>query len=253
MINKLFVFKNKTVLVTGASKGIGFEISKYFGDLGAQVIMVSRNIADLKEAASEINSNIITFSTDLSSLNGINELADFITENFNSVDVLINNVGTNIRNETENANEEEFEFLINTNLRSGYHLSRKILPLLKKSEQGNVIFISSVAGLTHLRTGAIYAMTKSAINQLVKNLAVEWAKYNIRVNSVAPWYIETPLAKQVLTDEKYKAEVLSRTPMNRIGKPQEVATVVAFLASAGAGYITGQTIPVDGGFSIYGF
>lgn len=147
----------------------------------------------------------------------------------------------------------EFEELINTNLRSGYELTRKIYPSLKKSDQGNVIFMSSVAGLAHLRTGAIYAMSKAAMNQLTKNLAAEWAKDGIRVNAIAPWYIATPLAKQVLQDEDYKKEVLERTPMKRIGEPEEVASVVAFLCSKGAGYITGQTIAVDGGFSIFGF
>jgi len=248
-----FNYKGKTAIVTGASKGIGFEISKQLSNAGAKVIMLARNIDDLRQAEKEIAGDTEIFSADLSELPDIKRFVKYITENHSSIDFLISNVGTNIRNKTEDANEDEFEFLFNTNLRSTYHLARLLLPTLKKSANANIVFMSSVAGHTHLRTGALYAMTKAAINQLTKNLAVEWAEYNIRVNSIAPWYIATPLAKQVLSNKNYKNEVLSRTPANRIGKPEEVASTALFLCSTGAGYITGQTISVDGGFSVFGF
>ncbi len=248
-------FKNlkKIAIVTGASKGIGLAICKKLVSESIDIIMIAREIENLKIANEEIGGNNFLISADLSLQEDIKKVVKIISEKYNKIDILVNNIGTNIRKETEFADDDDFNKIINTNLASGYHLSKQILPLLKKSEQGNIVFLSSVAGLTHLRTGAIYAMTKAAINQLTKNLAVEWAKYNIRVNAVAPWYIETPLAKQVLKDEKYFNEVLSRTPLNRIGKPEEVASTVSFLCSNGAGYITGQTIAVDGGFSVFGF
>ena len=138
---------------------------------------------------------------------------------------------------------------------SAFDLTKLIYPYLKKEgdEFSSVINVSSTAGLTHLRTGSLYGMSKAAMNQLTRNLAVEWAADNIRVNAVAPWYIDTPLANQVLKDPDYKEEVLSRTPAGRIGKAEEVAATIAFLTMPAAGYITGQTIPVDGGFSVYGF
>lgn len=247
------LFDNKLVLITGASKGIGYHVSKIFAENGAKVIMVARDEEHLNDAALTIDGETIIFSADVSKRKDLDAIARFILKEFGKLDVLVNNAGTNIRNAVKDVKDGEFEELINTNLRSGYELTRKLYPALKKSEQGNVLFMSSVAGLAHLRTGAIYAMSKAAMNQLTKNLAAEWAVDGIRINAIAPWYIATPLAKQVLQDEDYKKEVLDRTPMKRIGEPEEVASVVAFLCSKGAGYITGQTIAVDGGFSIFGF
>ena len=116
----------------------------------------------------------------------------------------------------------------------------------------SVVNVASVGGLTHLCTGAPYAMSKAAMIQMTRNLAVEWAHRDIRVNAVAPWYIDTPLARQVLDDADYRESVVGRTPMGRIGDPREVAAAVAFLCLPAASYITGQCIAVDGGFTING-
>ena len=124
---------------------------------------------------------------------------------------------------------------------------------MKLQPNASITNVSSVAGRTHLRTGAPYGMTKAAMNQLTKNLAVEWAPDGIRVNVVAPWYIETPLAKQVLQNPEYRAEVIKRTPMKRVGRVEEAAAAVVSLCLPSASYITGQCLAVDGGFSVYGF
>lgn len=246
-------FSGKKVLITGASKGIGFSIARKFSELGAELILIARNYDELKIAADKIGGNVQILSADVSINNELVKIAEFIHNSWGKLDVLINNVGTNIRKSTVDYTFEDFDTILNINLKSGFHLSRLLHNDLKNSQNASIVFLSSVAGMTSLRTGSIYAMTKAAIIQLTKNLATEWAKDNIRVNCVSPWYTETPLALQVLKNEDYKHEVLSRTPLNRIGKPDEVANVVKFLCSDESSYVTGQNIAVDGGFTVFGF
>lgn len=172
---------------------------------------------------------------------------------WDSLDILINNAGTNIRKPTAEYSLADYEHILNTNLRSAYKLSQAAYPLLKASENGKIVMVSSVSGLAHTSSGSLYGMTKAAMLQLTRNLAVEWAPDGIRVNAVAPWYIKTPLASPVLTNPEKLAGILKRTPMNRIGEPEEVASVVSFLSMPASGYVTGQTIAVDGGLMAWAF
>ena len=245
--------KGKTALITGGTKGIGKSITETFLSLGTSAIIVARHKEDIDEFIDMYpESDIAGITADISIPEGINRVIDFCNEQ-HQIDILVNNAGTNIRKKTKDYSDEEYNKIMNTNLRSTYELSRGLHPLLKASGSASIINISSVSGITHLRTGSIYAMTKAAINQLTRNLACEWAEDNIRVNAVVPWYIDTPLARTVLENPQYMKEVLDRTPLKRVGKPEEIAATAAFLCMSGAGFITGQCINVDGGFSVYGF
>ncbi|KAL2898891.1 hypothetical protein RDABS01_023973, partial [Bienertia sinuspersici] len=165
----------------------------------------------------------------------------------------INNVGTCIVKPTIEFTAEEYAAVMTTNLESTYHLNQLAHPLLKASGHGNIIMMSSVAGIVSINISSPYSATKGAINQLAKNLACKWAKDNIRVNSVAPWFIRTPLADMVLCDKEYLEKVEGRTPLGRVGEVKEVSALVTFLCMPAASYITGQTICVDGGLTINGF
>lgn len=245
--------KGKTAIITGGTKGIGKSITETFLSLGASTIIVARHEEDIVEFIDKHPESEVTgIAADISTFEGINSVIDFCNKQHH-LDILVNNAGTNIRRKTTAYSDDEYSKIMNTNLRSTYELSRRLHPLLKVSGNASVVNISSVSGITHLRTGSIYAMTKAAINQLTRNLACEWAEDSIRVNSVVPWYIDTPLARTVLDNPHYKKEVLDRTPLKRVGKPEEIAATTAFLCMSGAGFITGQCINVDGGFSVYGF
>lgn len=241
--------KGKTALVTGGSKGIGKGIVNELSSHGAKVIYTSRgNKGDV-----ETGDNVVFVQSDASESGDRQRLVEYIEKETGRLDILINNVGTNIRKRTHEYSDEELDFLLQTNLVSAFGLARDLYPLLKKSAYASVVNISSVAGLKHVRTGSIYGMTKAAMNQLTHNLAGEWGPDGIRVNAIAPWYIKTPLAQQVLKNKDYRDEVLSRTPMGRVGEIEEVASLAAFLCMPAASYITGQVIAVDGGFTIKGF
>lgn len=255
-VSERWTLKGKYALVTGGTKGIGKAIADEFLALGATVFIVSRKEEELQQVLQDWQNGGLPASglaADLSKAQERERVAVTIQQQWKGLDILVNNVGTNIRKKTPAYSAEEYNFLMQTNLTSAFHLSQLVYPLLKASGQGNIVNISSVAGLTHVKTGAIYGMTKAAMIQLTKNLAAEWAADHIRVNAVAPWYIETPLAKAVLQNPDYLQEVVQRTPMGKVGKPEDVAAAAAFLCMPASAYTTGQCIAVDGGFTIYGF
>ncbi len=255
MSSERWSLEGRSVLVTGATRGIGEAVAQEFLELGARLMFVARSadaVLEREAAWRRQGYDVSGLAVDIATPEGRGRLGDNLRGWTDRLDALINNVGTNLRKPALDYSESEVEAIFRVNLESAFHTCRLCHDLLRRAE-GSIVNVASVAGLTHLCTGTPYGMTKAAMIQMTRNLAVEWASDRIRVNAIAPWYIDTPLARQVLDDEDYRAAVLRRTPLGRVGRPEEVAGAAAFLCLPAAGYITGQCLAVDGGFTINGF
>lgn len=244
--------KGQVALVTGAARGLGRAISLALANAGADIALGLRDINTGKDLAKEIeimNRRALPLQMDITHLDQISQSVDDAVTQLGRLDILVNNAGLGPSNPAENVREEDFDLTLAVNLKGTFFTSQAAGRVMIRQRHGRIINLSSQAALVALPTESVYCMTKAAISHLTRCLAVEWGRYNITVNAVAPTFIQTPGTEEALADEKFRSDVVSRIPLGRIGQPVDVAGAIIFLASPAASLITGSTLLIDGGWT----
>ncbi len=240
--------ENKVAIVTGASRGIGKVIAEQMAKAGAKTICVSRSLSDIEKVAQEIKIQGLTaiaIACDIKNGTQYQDLVKSVVEKFGSVDILVNNAGITKDNLIMRMSDEDWNTVIDTNLKGAFNGTKAVTRHMMKQRSGRIINISSVVGLIGNAGQANYAASKAGLIGLTKATAKELASRGITANCIAPGYIETDMTNRL--PEKIKNALIEQIPLGRIGQATDIAATVCFLASDNAGYITGQTFTVDGG------
>jgi NAD(P)-dependent dehydrogenase (short-subunit alcohol dehydrogenase family) len=248
-----FALDDQVALVTGAGKGIGRACALALAHAGADIVLGLRDIRTGDTLVQEIESlgrRVLPVQMDVSELPQIEAAVQTAVKHFKGIGILVNNAGIGPPNPAEEVTESDFDATIAVNLKGTFFTSQAVGRHMIQQGYGRIVNISSQAGFVALSSESIYCMTKAGIAHLTKCLALEWAPHNITVNCVAPTFIKTPGTRKWLDDEAFRASVKDRIPLGRIGEPMEVANSVRFLVSPAASLITGETLMIDGGWTI---
>jgi NAD(P)-dependent dehydrogenase (short-subunit alcohol dehydrogenase family) len=248
-----FNLSGKVALVTGAARGLGNAISLALAHAGADVALGLRDVntqGDLVAQIGAMGRRAIALQMDVRRLDQVFQAVDDTVRHFGRLDILVNNAGLAPDNLAENVREEDFDLTLAVNLKGSFFASQAAGRVMIRQKNGRIINLSSQAGFVALPAESVYCMTKAAIAHLTKCLAVEWGKYNITVNAVAPTFIRTPGTESYLANPEFHSDVIERiAALHRIGEPMDVAGAVIFLASSAASLVTGETILIDGGWT----
>lgn len=245
--------KGKVAIVTGASTGIGFSIAEILCQAGCSIAITGRREGALKDAEHRLKEtypqvDILAIVSDASQVADIRSTVSRVAEHFGKIDILVNNAGTNVLNYALDVTENEWDRVMNLNLKGLFFFSQEVGKYMVKQGSGKVINIASQMGLVGLYKRAAYCASKGGVVQLTKVLGIEWAPYNVQVNAIAPTFVETPLTKPMLENKEFYEDVIRRIPMGKVAQPEDVAGAVLYLASDMSNFVTGHTLPVDGGW-----
>jgi NAD(P)-dependent dehydrogenase (short-subunit alcohol dehydrogenase family) len=246
--------KGKVAVVLGASRNIGRVLSLGLANAGADVVVSSRGVGDLETLAQEIRGmgrKALVQPVDVTKSSDILKMADAAIAEFGRVDILVNNAGININKSALEMTEEEWDLVLDTNLKSYFLASQAVGRHMVKQRRGKIINISSTFGLVGFENRAGYASSKGGVGQLTKVLAIEWGPHNVNVNAIAPTATRTTINEELFANEAWQKWMLDRLPLKRFCKPVDLVGATVFLASEASDMVTGITLPVDGGWTAW--
>jgi NAD(P)-dependent dehydrogenase (short-subunit alcohol dehydrogenase family) len=251
---ELFDLSGKTAMVTGATRGLGEVCARAMAKAGADIAVCGRNAEDMERVSADIRDlgrKALGLFLDVTSSQSVAEAVEEIRSDLGGIDILVNNAGVNFRVPVLEYPEEEWDRVISTNLKGYFLVAKAVVPGMLENGYGKVINMSSIFGAVGMMHQLAYAASKGGVDQMTKVMALEWAKQGVRVNAIAPTYFETDLVTQIRNDSERFNFINDRTPMGRWGYLPELEGTVIFLASAASDFIIGQTIYVDGGWTIW--
>ncbi len=251
-------FNDQVALITGAGSGIGEAVSRAFAKTGAKLVLVDINEESTNELKNKLIStlqeeDILTIRTDVSDPEDVLKMTETVIGYFAKIDILFNNAGINKRTPLKDISFEDWRRIMSVNLDGMFLVAQAVGKEMIKRKKGKIINTASMSGFIvneNLNDG-VYCTSKAAVVMLTKALAVEWAQYNIDVNAIAPGYTKTPLVKNLIKDSKIYEELKERIPVHRLAEPDEIASAVLYLSSSSTSYITGHTLKIDGGYTIW--
>ncbi len=249
---KRFGLAGKTAMVTGATKGIGFETCKVFADAGADIAAVGRDAEGLSEIAGMISAQgrkCLAVRADLALADDIFRVAKEALEAFGTIDILVNNAGIALVDPLLDASIEDWDHTMAVNLRAPFLLARSLVPRMIAQKSGKIINVSSQAGVIGLPDHGAYCASKGGLNLLTKVMTAEWAQFNIQTNAVCPNVILTPMGEKVWGEPEKGDPMKAKTPLGRFGKPVEVADMILYLASPASDFVCGEIMMIDGGYT----
>ena len=243
--------KDKTAIITGGGTGIGLATARAFCQEGAKVILFGRRKEKLEKAVEKLGGSAIIVQGDMTNNNDLDKLINETLHNFKKIDVLVNNAGLFNGSPLHEISDSQWDEIMDINIRSVFQLTRRVLPVMLSQKYGSIIHISSIAGLIALPQVAAYNVSKGALNQFSRSIAVEYGSSGIRSNSICPGLIATDMTADLMKDADLMKEWSKEYPIGRFGKPEDVANACLYLASDESSFVTGITLPVDGGFTAH--
>ena len=243
--------KDKTAIITGGGTGIGLATAHAFCQEGAKVILFGRRKEKLEKAVEKLGGSAIIVQGDMTNNNDLDKLINETLHNFKKIDILVNNAGLFNGSPLHEISDSQWDEIMDINIRSVFQLTRRVLPVMLSQKYGSIIHISSILGLIAVPQVAAYNVSKGALNQFSRSIAVEYGSSGIRSNSICPGLIATDMTADLMKDADLMKEWSKEYPIGRFGKPEDVANACLYLASDESSFVTGITLPVDGGFTAH--